>query len=232
VTSVQARIQRMREWCEAITWDNREYRLSLSSVAGQVRRLDNIANTGTAIGDVYDPQFTSRFRGLVIKHWWQCTTETHVPNFVDTIEGPIKKSLFSSALKHNLLSVGFLGVVDFPTPQSPYVASHLELYREPEAEPNGRFYTGLTNALFPGYTSSPSKHTEVFHHSMMPSQIFLKTLAVLQCQLTSEGCDGDEWDIFQLQCEDQIQILYKRLCLFMALTTALHSIFSDIESIL
>jgi hypothetical protein len=222
----------MREWCEAITWDNREYRLSLSTVGGEVRRLDTIANTGAAIGDVYDPQFTGRFRGLIIKHWWQCTTELHVPNFVDTMEGPIKKSLFSSARKHNLWPVGFLGVADFPTPQSLYVASHLELYREPEVEPNGQFYTRLANTLFPSYTSSPSRHTEVSHHSMMPSQIFLRTLAVLQGQLTSEGCDGDEWDILQLQCGDQIQILYKRLCLYMALITALHSIFSDIESIL
>jgi len=130
VTSVRARIQRMREWCEAITWDNSEYRLSLSSVASQVQGLDNIANTGAAIGDVYDSQFTGRVRGLIIKHWWQCMTETYVPNFLDTIEGPIKKSLFSSVLKHNFWSIGFLGVVDFPTPQSPYVAGHLELYRE------------------------------------------------------------------------------------------------------
>jgi hypothetical protein len=226
VIQIRDRIQQMQHWLHNISWDNREHRLSITTISKKLRQLDDIINTGAAIDDIYDPQATGRFNGLALSSWWRCTMNVHVPLFLDTIPDPSMDALLEPIAQHN---IWFKEQHTHLTPRNDYIDNHLMVDDEPEAESMRPLYVRLFNAFFEGYTCLPSNNTEVVHHSMMPSNIFLKTMAALQTQLSAEGCVGDEWDFLKLHCGNESQVLYKRLCLLKALNTAAHATFSDVE---
>lgn len=210
-----------------IVWNNVELNLGRQVVADRLRTLDNLVNEGAALGDVYNAVSMRRFNGPRIARWWQCVMERHIPYFLETIPEPVNTAFLSFIRRHYIWTYN----PDHRTLRNDYVEAHLEVDDEQESETMSPLFTQFYDAFFKNYTCRPSKYTGVVHHSMMPSQIFIKTLATLQRHLTNQGYTGDAWDLLRPDKGNINERLYGKICMLQALNTAAHATHSHVESL-
>ncbi|TLD39355.1 hypothetical protein E2P81_ATG00342 [Venturia nashicola] len=161
------------------TWDTRETLLSKESVTGILCGLDGIINRGAEIGDVYDhEEYLARdaFNGALVVNWWKCMMENHLVYFMHTMAEPVTHALMQLVRQHGLCTYDADGGVS----TNPFVEIRIGLDEvEAHAATYSRFYEFFFTAE-QGRSGRPSSRSDVIDNSMMPSQLFLKTMVLLQ----------------------------------------------------
>lgn len=206
-------ILRVRTVLTYLTWEDREALLTRESITSMLGDFDAIVNMGAEIGDVYDQEHEEsreEFNGSMVAGWWDCMMESHIVYYLESMPGPIASALRRLIEHHNLYSYDEeMGILT-----NAYVEDRIEINNE---------QTTAAYSLVYNLFDQPSSHSEIIHHSMMPSHLFLRVLVLLQSQLAGSQLTGDEWNLLKLDKGDESQRAYKKLCLLTALEIANHA---------
>lgn len=219
-------IMQTRERLNFRTVNARETFLSRESITNVLCKFDAIINQGARIGDIYDQEGNSsreKFNGALVIRWFYCAMESHLDCFMDTMSERATNGMVDLASKHDLCH--FAEANSMAT--NSYVETFIWIEDGQDDTTMPAAYTPIYDLFFgneEAHTGRPSSHPHVIHHSMMPSQLFLKTLALMQRQITEAQLTGDEWDLLQLDEGDESHVQYKKFCLLIAMEVAAHAI--------
>lgn len=219
-------ISQVRDRFIHLTWETRETLLSREAITTMLCELDAIINQGAHIGGVYDQEHEwsrENFNNFMVNNWWHCVVNNHIVYYIVTLPEPVVTALKSLNLQHELFNT------DEETGEitNEYMDARIGVNEDHDNTTMPAAYTAFRNLFFEteeSYSGRPSSHPDIIHHSMMPSQLFLKTLVILQRQLNDSHLTSDGWDLLQLDKGDQGHIEYKKFCHLVALEVATHAI--------